>query len=98
MFDMTRNQYFLIGFVLCLLGGEFLFVDRVELTDECTRFLFKQSSPPLAALSSGTQSVFGMSSPPIKKTIPIPERAGWLLLCLGGVPMLHALVMRGPNG
>ena len=98
MFDMTRNQFFLIGLVLFLLGVEFRLVERVELTGECTQFLFKQSSPPLASLTNGAQSAFGMTSPMIKKTIPIPDSVGWGLLCLGGVFILHSLMMRGPGG
>ena len=95
MLDMTRNQFFMIGMVLLLLGIEFRLVERVELTPECTQILFKQTSSQLA---SGASSLLGLGTPVVKKTIPIPDAVGWGLLCAGGVLVLHSWAMRKPEG
>jgi len=44
MMDLTRNQWFLIGLLLLLLGTQFRLVESVDLTPKLTAFLAERSS------------------------------------------------------
>ena len=41
--EINRNQWFLAGLVLLMLGGQLRLIDSVELTPEFTKFLAKQT-------------------------------------------------------
>ncbi|MFZ5831337.1 MAG: hypothetical protein ACOY3P_14725 [Planctomycetota bacterium] len=91
--DITRNQYWLFGWVLLFLGLQFRLIDSVELKPEVSQMLFKQSAPALAAASDGLGAFSTGASPAIRKTVKPPEWIGWALLSVGAVLLLHAAAM-----
>ena len=97
MMDLTRNQFFLIGFVALLLGIEFRMVEAFELNAEFSQTLFKQGAAPVAAMNSASQTFGGSTAPVVKKTLRPPDFVGWSLLSLGGVLILHSWAMKKPG-
>lgn len=97
MMDLTRNQFFLIGFVALLLGLEFRAVEAFELNAEFSQVLFKQAAPPLAAVNSASQTFAGTQGPVVKKTVRPPDWLGWSLMSIGGVLILHSWAMKKPG-
>jgi hypothetical protein len=98
MMDITRNQYFLAGFVLLLLGGEFRLIDHVELNAEVSQLLFKDAAPPLAAVNGSSQMFAGSDAAVIKKNVRPPEWIGWFCLSTGAVLILHSWGMKKQGG
>lgn len=97
MMDLTRNQFFLIGFVAFLLGLEFRTVEAFELNAEFSQVLFKQAAPPLAAMNSASQTFGGGQAPVVKKVIRPPDWLGWSLMSFGAVLILHSWAMKKPG-
>ena len=95
--DITRNQYFLAGLVLLLLGIEFRSVESVQLTPEFTRFLAERSGHPALAASDTLDSPAGAKTSVPPKTVAIPEWIGWCFLSIGAVLTLHSLAIQKPD-
>jgi len=98
MMDITRNQWFLIGFVLFLLGVQFRLVDSFDLTPKLTAFLAKRSSSPVAAAAVTAQSLADADQPIIKKRVHPPDWLGYSLLSFGAVLVLHSWSMKKDGG
>jgi hypothetical protein len=96
--EITRNQYYMGGIVLLLLGLQFRAIDRIDLTPEFTQFLAERSGHPLAAVNAGAQSLTQLDRPLAKKTVTPPDYLGWLLVSFGSVAVLHSLAMPKPPG
>lgn len=94
--EINRNQWFLAGMVLLLLGGQFRMIDSVELTPEFTKFLAERTDHPVAAASEKAD-LAGVDAPFPSKTFTPPEFIGWALLSVGSVLVLHALSMQRPE-
>ena len=95
--EINRNQYFMVGLVLLLLGLQFRAVDTIELTPDFTQFLAKRSKPPVTAVNATAQSLPDPATPLIKKTVRPPDWLGWCLLSIGSVLILHSMAMRKPD-
>ncbi len=95
--DITRNQFFLAGLVLLLLGLQFRAVDTLTLTPEFTEFLANQTNHPAAKINSSTQAIFPTQKPILKKTVRPPDWIGWSLLSIAAVLILHSMAMRQPE-
>ena len=94
--ELNRNQYFFLGMVVLLLGVQLRLVSSYVLTQEATRFLAErtQSSSPDAAMLAFTSDI---GAGPQKVFQP-PEWAGWCLMSVGAVLILHSLAMKKPGG
>ncbi|OHB67326.1 MAG: hypothetical protein A2V70_09950 [Planctomycetes bacterium RBG_13_63_9] len=97
MMDINRNQYFLIGLVLLLLGIQIYLVDSYVLTPECTRILAERTGHPLAAANSAAPALIQSDDLNIKKTVIPPEWLGWAVMSIGSVLVLHAMGMKKPD-
>jgi hypothetical protein len=95
--EINRNQWFLAGLVLLLLGGECRLLDAVVLTPEFTQFLAERTGHPMAAASETMQALVDAEAPMPPKTIRPPESIGWAFLSLGAVFVLHSLSLRRPE-
>ncbi len=91
--EFNRNQFFMVGIFLLLLGVQFRIVDSVTLNEKTTRFLASHSS---SAATSGMAAILPTSS--VKKVIHPPTWLGWSLMSIGGVCILHSLAMKKPGG
>jgi hypothetical protein len=91
--DFNRNQVFLVGVVLLLLGIHFHWVDAFVLTPQVTRLLADQTRHPMATTASTVEAIAGseVAFPP--KTIHHPQWLGWFLMSTGAVFILHSWSM-----
>ncbi len=95
--ELNRNQYFLAGVVLLLLGIQLRIVDSYVLNEKATQVLNKQGnnsqSPDLA-----TPALFMPAAAPVaRKVIRPPTWIGWALISAGAVLILHSLAMKRPG-
>ena len=95
--EINRNQWFLAGLVLLLLGLEFRVVDSIVLTPQFTRFLAERTGHPMAAASETMETLASTEAPMPPKTIRPPESIGWAFLSFGVVFVLHSLSLRRPE-
>jgi hypothetical protein len=95
--DINRNQYFLGGLVLFLLGIQFHMVDTIVFTPECTRLLGEGNNHPAVAVSNALGSLVGAENQVAPKTVRLPESLSWGLLSAGAVLGLHSLAMKKPG-
>ncbi len=98
MMDITRNQWFLIGLVLLLLGIQFRLVESFDLTAKLTTFLAERSSRPMATAAVTAQSLSDAGQPVVKKRVRPPEWLGYSLLSCGAVLILHSWAMKKDGG
>lgn len=96
--EINRNQYFLAGMVLLLLGLQFRFVDHFVLNERASQFVAQRLNQTSTAdagdggLSQGGQPIIRNS-----KTVHPPEWLGWVLISMGSVLILHSLAMPRPG-
>ena len=90
--DVNRNQWFLVGLVVLLLGAQFRMTDSLVLTPEFTKMLAERSGLPAFASDSANGAAGGSSLH--GKTIVPPQWLGWCLLMVGAVLVLHSWGMR----
>ena len=97
--EINRNQWFMIGTVVLLVGLQFRAVNAYVLNEETTKFLAERAVK--AEQTSPESSIF--SSPPAvtsladRKVIQLPDWSGWCLLSVGAVLVLHSLAMKRPE-
>lgn len=94
--DITRNQWFMGGLVLLLLGGQFRMIDSVVLTPEFTKFLAERTGHPVAAADNALGTLVNIDAVP-PKTLRPPDWFSWALVSVGAVLVLHALSMKRPD-
>ncbi|MGQ9576355.1 MAG: hypothetical protein ACUVUC_13660 [Thermoguttaceae bacterium] len=94
--DINRNQVFLVGFVLVLLGVQLRLMDAAVLTPKATRLLAQQTDAPGATATAAIGSLAGDQAAP-RKVIRPPDWLGWLLLSIGSVLILQSWTMAKPT-
>jgi hypothetical protein len=94
--DINRNQYFLAGLVLLLLGIQFRLIDSVSLTPQCANFLSSRANH-MAIAGSAPGVVENAEATAGSRQVRLPESLGWALLSLGSVLILHSLAMKRPD-
>lgn len=94
--ELNRNQFFLVGVLLVLLGIQFRSVENFTLNEKTTRFLatrFQDSSG-----SGGLATTLPTAGSMPRKVVPVPPWLGFALLSVGTVLVLHSLAMPKPGG
>jgi len=97
MRDMNRNQFFLIGILLALLGGQFRLVESVVLTPEAAKLLIGDPRPAPTGSFGLPNLLPGQRTPANHRTIRPPDWLGYSLLSIGAVLILHALALPKPE-
>lgn len=92
--EFNRNQFFLVGVFVLLLGIQFRMVNTVTLNDKTSKFLAARaaqtsSNPLLSMMPTGTVP---------KQVLHPPTWIGWALISVGAVCILHSLGMKKPGG
>jgi len=95
--DLTRNHYFVIGFVLFLLGVQFRYVTSFELNEKSSRFVDKRLGRP-AAVEPQQFALFSVEAPPARRVVRPPKWLGWSMMSVGGVLVVFSLSMKKPGG
>ena len=91
--EITRNQFFMAGVVLFLLGVQFLQIESVELKEQIATFIAERTDHPLISVSSQTPALTPLTGAAINRVIHPPEWLGWMFLSFGIVGILHSLAM-----
>ena len=91
--ELNRNQFFMVGIFLVLLGVQFRLLDSATLNTKTTEFLAKRAS----ANPMGLAAMFASSGAGNKVVHP-PQWIGWSLMSIGAVCILHSLAMKKPGG
>jgi hypothetical protein len=90
--DMNRPQMYMAGIVILLLGLQLRAIDSVVLTEQATQFLAENMENMETASTAPT--MFAARVPIMKKVVTPPRWLGWSLVSIGGVMVLHSLVVR----
>jgi hypothetical protein len=91
--ELNRNQFFMIGIFLVLLGVQFRLLDSATLNAKTTQYLQKRAaSNPTGLVSTFFASATG------NQVIHPPQWIGWSLVSIGAVCILHSLAMKKPGG
>ena len=94
--DINRNQFFLVGVLVVLLGLQLRVVDRNVLNEKTTKFLAERTTKSNASASSLLGFSGGSSTLP-RRVVQPPEWSGWCLMSIGAVLILHSFALRRPD-
>jgi hypothetical protein len=99
--DINRNQIFLGGLIVLLLGIQLRLVDTFVLNERATQFLaqrMQQFKGQEVASAGDFSTMFASQTPLGNKRIDVPPWLGYSLLSIGGVLVLYSLALKKPGG
>ena len=96
--DLNRNQFFMIGLLLLLMGVQLRAVNAFVLNEKATQFLAKRLPEKQANPYERMQLYMAAQGPAPLRRIEPPKWIGYSLLSVGAVITLHALSMKKPGG
>lgn len=94
--EINRNQYFMAGLVLLLLGIQFRAIESVELKDQFAKFMAEKAGHPVVAVSTQAPLLSPLGTAAVNRAFNPPEWLGWMFASIGSVLILHSLAM--PKG
>ena len=97
--ELNRNQFFMLGLLVLLLGLQFRMVDHFVLNAKASEFVAKklkgESQPEVVP---EIQTAGGETTPIVSgRKVKPPHWLGWCLTSVGAVLVLHSLAMRRPG-
>ncbi len=95
--DLNRNQFFMIGLVLLMLGIQMRMIDTFVLNEKASEFLAKRLPQQQTNTFDQAQTYFATQGPRPLRRVKLPKEIGYLLLSVGAVLVLHALSMKKPG-
>jgi hypothetical protein len=99
--ELNRNQYFLIGIVVVLLGVQLRMVDSYVLNGPATKFVVEKFGSPEQKAAAGTAiptlETAGNGASATLRTVKPPVWTGWAAISIGAVLILHSLAMPRPG-
>lgn len=95
--EINRNQVFIVGTVLLLLGIEFRMMDSFVLTARATKLLAQHTNHPVATATSTLDTLTGAETKLPAKVFQPQEWVGWLMISVGSVLILHSMTMPKPG-
>jgi hypothetical protein len=101
MMEFNRNQYFLAGLVIFLIGIQLRLVDGFVLNERATQLLAQrmQAMRGQPVASAGESTTLLASMPPgHTHRISPPKWLGWSLVSFGSVLILYSLALKRPGG
>lgn len=99
MLELNRNQWFLFGLIVLLLGFQLRYVKTFVLNERATTFIHQQMKNVEMAASDQTTAMAvstRLSSGPYPFTPP--RWIGYMLLSVGTVVVLYTLAVKKPAG
>lgn len=90
---LTRNQYFLIGILLVLLGTQFRMIDSFVLNEPTTRALAKMSKKSQPTVNDSFSTFLMQVHPKPTKRVHPPRWLGLAMIAVGSVVSLHAIAI-----
>ncbi|QDU29920.1 hypothetical protein ETAA8_50370 [Anatilimnocola aggregata] len=98
--EFNRNQYFMAGLLVFLLGVQFRAVETFVLNERSTQFLAERvqawRQPQMASAGSLPAMVAATSG--ANHRVNPPKWLGWALVSVGSVLILHSLSLKKPGG
>jgi hypothetical protein len=94
--EINRNQYFMLGLVILLLGLQVRMVETFVLNEKASRFLAERLSP-LSDGDEANRSYLASVGPTPRRTVRPPNWLGYALMSIGAVLVLHSLAMKRPG-
>ncbi len=91
--EISRNQFYMAGLVLLLLGIQFRMIESVELKEQIAAFIAERTDHPLISVSSQSPLLSPVEGAAVNRVLHPPEWIGWMLVSLGSVLVLHSLAM-----
>ena len=95
--DINRNQFFMVGVLVLLLGIQFRVVDRYVLNDKATRVLANRMAGEDSAQAAALRAADATNSPIPRHVVEPPDWSGWCMMSIGSVLILHSLALRKPD-
>ncbi len=94
--DINRNQFFMFGILVVLLGLQLRLVDRYVLNEKATKFIADMAN---GSSGTGKSLMLFASSGAVAPRLVVrpPEWSGWCLISIGSVLILHSLALRRPD-
>lgn len=99
--EFNRNQYFLAGLVVFLIGIQLRLVDGFVLNERATQVLaqrMQQMRGQHVASSNEATTLLASLPPGHQHTVHPPRWLGWSLVSVGSVLILYSLVLKRPGG
>ncbi len=95
--EFNRNQYFMVGIVIVLLGIQFRLVESYVVNPEVTARIQQRFGSDKPATSGVARFIPNFGPTTQRKTILVPEWLGWAVTSVGAVLVLHSLAMPRPG-
>jgi hypothetical protein len=98
--DLNRNQFFMAGMVVFLLGIQMRMVEAYVLNEQATQFMasrIQQLKGSDVASAGSLPTIFAAQAPVARHRIEPPKWLGWTLVSVGAVLVLHSLAMKKPG-
>jgi hypothetical protein len=96
--EINRNQYFMLGLVIVMLGAQLRMVETFVLNEKASRFVAERLTPIMAEADGTSQPIMPALGPTPRRTIRPPGWLGFALMSVGAVLILHSLAMKRPGG
>ena len=99
--EFNRNQYFMAGLVVFLLGVQLRMVDTFVLNERATQFLaqrIQEVKGQQVASASELPTFMAAQAPIARHRLEPPAWIGYATLSIGGVLVLYSLALRKPAG
>jgi len=98
--DLNRNQFFMAGLIVFLLGIQLRMVEAFVLNERATQFVaqkIQQFKGNQVASPGDLPTLFAAQAPIAKKRLEPPKWIGWAMVSVGSVLILHSLAMKKPG-
>ena len=95
--EFNRNQYFMVGIVVVLLGIQFRLVESYLVTPEVTARIQQRFGTEQSGSTGVARFVPNFGPTTSRKTIHVPDWLGWAVTSVGAVLVLHILAMPRPG-
>lgn len=97
----NRNQYFMAGLLVLMLGAQFRLIETFELNERATQFIAQRMNAwkqPQMASAGSLPAMMAASAPVGRHRLNPPKWLGWALVSVGSVLILHSLSLKKPGG
>lgn len=94
--EVNRNQYFLIGLLVLLLGLQIRAVESFVLNEKASRFVAERVA--LMGGDNADGAFMPAAGPTPLRTVHPPIWLGYAFISVGAVLILHSLAMKRPGG
>jgi hypothetical protein len=95
--EFNRNQYFILGLVVMLLGLQIRMVETFVLNEKASRFLAERMAPAVTDADGTVRPFLPAVGPTPRRTLRPPTWMGFALISIGAVLVLHSLAMKKPG-